>query len=362
MMLSRTENAYICTAFSVEELLQNVARKICDLPYDAQAQMFLDPVCRDPDHLGATHLFLERSPRLYCTARLTTHATGKRFLVLEFHQERGFKDRNAWKAYIQELTLTQIQERRRSRRPVVKVHVGLGSASVSLTEQERQTLLQWAGKDPVEKALFRQWRAADKRRIQAQRETTFWRSIFVNPAEQKPDDVFFQLAVILYQERIVPEADTDALQDAMLRYMKKFEECGTDRNVACRVLMSVLNNFVVPQDWRGLWDYIQRSAAGLAITTYWEGISSERRPRFRDPDNQIYRPPEAAKVVGVNVSTLYRSRKKHGSTTVDGLLGFSVAQVEAHRKARESARARKDLITAYAKARKIDEKSAQRQI
>jgi hypothetical protein len=351
---SGTDNAYICTVSSVTELLQRVAARVHAWPYDAKG--FQHPMLGEPDRPSRTWLFAELAPDRKCTGWLSPAAPGDpgypmRFLLLEFRQAQGFPDVKAWETYLRGLTPGRLPALA-SQGPITQIQIGLGSAPSPLTAEARQHFsdAEW----------WEWWRGAKKLRLKAHRRTALGQSIYINPCEQKVDDVFFQLAVIVLQETTLSETETDVLAKAMVRYLRKFPEC-KDRDIACRVLDSVRRNFAALQDWRGLWMYLTKTANGLATNKRKEGISPVSQKLLLDEGRRVYSPLGAAKALGVDKSTVYRSMQKDSYVDVDGFHGFSEAQLEEYKQRRELAKERAKFINTYATARKIDQKSALRQ-
>ena len=88
---------YVCSTSSVDELLRRVAKRVFELPRENGA--FQDPEHREPDWIGSTFLFSERSPGIHCVARVTTRAPSERYLELDFSQAQTFKDIKEWNVY-----------------------------------------------------------------------------------------------------------------------------------------------------------------------------------------------------------------------------------------------------------------------
>lgn len=204
----------------------------------------------------------------------------------------------------------------------------------------------------------------DKR---ARRETSGWRTIYIDPHEQTPDDIFAQLALILLQEGVVSKADDEVLHE-ILRYLKmNFSDCrdrdfavaGRMLHTAGRTLNSALRNYVEPIEWRGWWDYLKKTAAGHAKNKWREEVASEQQERFVDADSEIYNPRWVAQQFDVDMATLYRWRQKHGYIDGNGSWGFSKEKFED---LKWEFQEREELIDHYATARGIEKKSAQRWI
>jgi hypothetical protein len=108
---------------------------------------------------------------------------------------------------------------------------------------EKPFALPWADED---------WHTKVREQY-ARREAFLWRPICIKPATQTSDEVFFQLVLILLQERMVPQAETETLRATMVKHLCMRE--GMDAGTALLVLERLLSHFVEPTHAHGVKSY-----------------------------------------------------------------------------------------------------------
>jgi hypothetical protein len=281
---------YNCTVASSVALLKCVSKQVFALLHDAQR--FRGPESREPDRPGATQVFCERAPGLSCTAEIQTEASDEQFLLLQFHRVghwaealtplKGFMAENVWATNGHHRLPRAAYSGLVAHGPAATVHVGLRQAPKPLHGDVTYSVSKW--------------RKAEKRRFKAELITSDCRHIYIDLGEQKPDDLFFELGVILRQEDKIPASDINALDNALVRYLHgKFRSCRYDRDVAPRVLDTARRNFAEPENWPGLWKYLARTARELRRNMFRDDTPLEQRERFLDPACTIYSPIGAAR-------------------------------------------------------------------
>src|SRR5262245_40882642 len=262
MAQNTEQNFYAFTACSGYTLIQRVAEKSYDL-------------CRSLDD---TFSVFERAPGLYCTGCI---ADG-RYRLLEFRQVPGFTEADAFAKCFEEPTSLQRLRELNKVSKQVKVHVALGCVPSEFVPE----LPGWT------KWILRGWREVERRRINpdrpyalpwaceewhpevraqyAKRETSRWRTICFNPAAYTSEDVFFQLALILLQERMVSEADVEALRESMVYYLCRTMRGRLDAGTAHLVLARLLSHFAEPTHARGVESYIKSYLAWTKRYLSWD--------------------------------------------------------------------------------------------
>lgn len=219
-------NFYALTARSEDMVMPRVAEQVYGL-------------CRFPDR--AFSLF-ERGPRLYCSGRITPE--GERLLQWHQTQEKFYKGTLA-----RCLQGPVSRERLHDLTKIVKrvtVRIALGPEPVKRFREVSPGL---------QTRLLDGWRTHERRRLAAGRAAWLWRTVYINPATHTADDVHFQLALILLQERMVPEAQDETMRATMVDYLCTQEKM--DVGTAHLVLERFRSHFAEPIHAHGIKSYIK---------------------------------------------------------------------------------------------------------
>jgi hypothetical protein len=226
---------------------------------------------------GRTFVGYEQAPGLRCMITVVHFVDQGRegslrpYIYLEWQQMPGYTE-EGWSRFRQVpdgewreklaayRTVNRITER-------VPMYIGLGAAAVHLPKQWKQALRrseQWRF-DPQKADPLASWmrnhldpqikadRAVLERR--GNREPPTWgRMLYINPKKQTVNDAYFQLTLVLLQERILPE--TAALQAEMIAYLAQW----ADEATALMVFKALLRHFTEPDDWRALPAYCKTVA------------------------------------------------------------------------------------------------------
>lgn len=89
------------------------------------------------------------------------------------------------------------------------------------------------------------------------RETSGWRTVWLDPHQQAVEDVHFLLVLHLLQEGMIPA--TADQQTQAVEYLKRFPGVGDD-GTAFVVFDALRRDFTEPEDWRALRTYVKRVA------------------------------------------------------------------------------------------------------
>ena len=94
-------------------------------------------------------------------------------------------------------------------------------------------------------------------RRRAKRGAFHWRTAWLQPQEEKAEDLRFLLTLILLQEEMIPED----LRAQAANYLKRFRGV-SDAGTAFLVLDKLRRQFTEPEDWRALAEYIKLVVRG----------------------------------------------------------------------------------------------------
>lgn len=240
---------YNFTAASVEEMIQ-------------KASAAIHTRCCHP---CADFSVFERGPGLYCTGRTTTEG----YRLLTFTQVQEFTEAAAYTKCLEAPTPREQFARLKALNAIhktVTLHIAMDHAPAECipglparllrawraiekkrTDPEKRYPLPWAS-EPWHPQVIKQ---------RARRETPWWRTICINPRKQTPEDIFFQLTLILLQEQMISEAEITTCTNAMVRHLCTQSWGCSDISTARLVLDRVQRHFTEPKDWDGLRRYIQ---------------------------------------------------------------------------------------------------------
>jgi len=272
----------------------------------------------------------EQAPALRCFMRVTWNFHPQRrfhppvYLLVEFRQTPGMTE-EAWTHFQEEPTLDRHRALWRVSKQVV-VQVCLGKLASRKRNKWQQALRRsdaWRfdpkRRPPLEEQIQRLRQKGDKDgandlqvfidtlhpEVKAKwenRETPWWRTVWIHPHKQTADDVHFLLLLILLQEDMI--SLTEALQAQTMGYLRRFKGVSDD-GTAYLVLEALRRHFTEPEDWRALRKYVGRAVRTLERGREWwavpgdpeethqravrhelRGTSPLRAPQLIDPDKE----------------------------------------------------------------------------
>jgi hypothetical protein len=258
----RQMNDYTFTAPLVQTIIHQSAETVYEL-------------CSNP---GQGFSVFERAPGLYCHGWNTTD--GSR--VLQWCQTPGFMAPDALATLEEAATVAQWRAawsalHRVSKR--VSVHIALEGTSPKLTGEWRNWYFgakRYAEKQRIDLKKPYQLPYADEdwspavQRYYANREAPGWRTIWVNPHKKTVDDIFFLLALILLQERMIPEPEEVELRAIMVDYLRPLMPRCADGSIAHFVLDRLIDQFIEPDHWDGLKSYIKSYLSWYKRQLSWD--------------------------------------------------------------------------------------------
>ena len=139
------------------------------------------------------------------------------------------------------------------------------------------------------------------------------RSLWINPRQQKPDDIRMLLLLILLQEGMIgDDATRNELELWAIGYLRSRFPSGLRRvsdDTVYKVLLRLQRDFVYAEDWRAFLKYAKQVVRGVLVEERQEQAG---RGKARSGDRLIHHVATRLEAEGFSISeqTLYRWKAK----------------------------------------------------